>query len=60
MGVAVAPETMPWKGARLEHSKDLDKPIWMKVIKNRMFSELPPSTRTPLSLTSLTMGLTMR
>jgi hypothetical protein len=25
-----------------------------------MFRELPPSTRTRLSLTSLTMGLTMR
>jgi hypothetical protein len=51
---------VPWKGAQLGHNRDLDKPIWSKVFKNRMFRELPPSMRTRLSLTSLTMGLTMR
>jgi hypothetical protein len=49
---------MPWKGARLGHSIALDNPIWSKVFKNRMFRELPPSMRTQLSFTSLTMGLT--
>jgi hypothetical protein len=38
----------------------LGKPIWSNVFKNRMFMELPPSTRTQMSFTSLTMGLTMR
>jgi hypothetical protein len=42
------------------HNRDLDNTIWEKVFKNRMFRELPPSTRTQLSFTSLTMGLTMR
>jgi hypothetical protein len=51
---------MPWNKARLGHSVDLDNPIWSKVFKNRMFREMSPSTRTLLSLTSLTMGLTMR
>jgi hypothetical protein len=51
---------MPGKGDRLGRNKDVDKPIRLKVFKNRMFRELPPSTRTQLSLTSLTMGLTMR
>jgi hypothetical protein len=60
MGVATAPGTMPWKGARLEHSKDLDNPIWSKVFRNIIFRELPPLMRTQLSLTYLTMGQTMR
>jgi hypothetical protein len=55
-GVTVAPGTMPWKGAQLGHRRDLDNPIWLKVLRNRMFKELPPSTRTQSSLTSLTMG----
>jgi hypothetical protein len=59
-GIAAALETMPWKGARLGHSRDLDNPIWLKVFRNRMFKELPPSMRTRLSLTSLMMGQTMR
>jgi hypothetical protein len=59
-GVIAAPGTMPWKRARLGHSKNLDNPIWSKVFRNRMFKELPPSTRTRLSLISLTMGQTMR
>jgi hypothetical protein len=54
------PGTMPWKGTRLGHNRDLDKPIWSKVFKNRMFRELPPSMRTQFSLTPLTMGPTMR
>jgi hypothetical protein len=54
------PGTIPWKGARLGHNRDLDNPIWSKVFKNEMFRELPPSMRTRLRLTSLTMGLTMR
>jgi hypothetical protein len=60
MGVAAAPGTMLWKGARLGHSKDLDNPIWSKVLRNRMFRELPPSMRTRLSLASWTMGQTVR
>jgi hypothetical protein len=60
MGVAVAPGTMPWKGARLGRSIALHNPIWLKVFKNRMFRELPISMRTWLSFTSLMMGLTMR
>jgi hypothetical protein len=60
MGVAAALATMPWIGARLGHNRDLDNPIWSKVFKNRMFRQLPPLTRTRLSLTFLTMGLTMR
>jgi hypothetical protein len=59
-GVTAAPGTMPWKGARLEHSRDLDNPIWLKVFRNRMFKELAPYRRTRLRLTSLTMGQTMR
>jgi hypothetical protein len=56
IGVAAAPGTMPWKGTRLGCSRDLDNPIWSKVFRNIMFKELPPSTRTQLSLTSLMMG----
>jgi hypothetical protein len=41
-------------------SVDLDNPILLKVFKNKIFKELPPSTRTRLSLTSLMMGQTMR
>jgi hypothetical protein len=41
-------------------SIDLDNPIWSKVFRNKMFWVLSPSTRTQLSLTSLTMGQTMR
>jgi hypothetical protein len=37
----------------------MDNLIWSKVFRNRMFRELPPSMRTQLSLTSLTMGQTM-
>jgi hypothetical protein len=51
---------MSWKGAQLGRSRDLDNPIWSKVFKNRIFMELPPSTRTRLRFTSLTMELTMR
>jgi hypothetical protein len=40
-------------------SRALDNPIWSKVFKNRIFRELSTSTRTQLSLISLTMGLTM-
>jgi hypothetical protein len=39
--VAATQGTMPWKGAQLGCSSDLDKPIWSKVLKNRMFRELP-------------------
>jgi hypothetical protein len=60
MGFATTPGTMPWKGARLGCSKDLDNPIWSKFFRNRMFRELPWSTRTQLSLTSMMMGQTMR
>jgi hypothetical protein len=42
------------------HSIDLDNPNWWKVFKNRMFRELPPSIRTRMSFTSLTMRITMR
>jgi hypothetical protein len=42
------------------HNIALDNPIWLKVFKNRIFRELHPSSRTLLSFTSLTMGLTMR
>jgi hypothetical protein len=59
-GVAAAPVTILWKGARVKSSTHLDNPIWLKVFKNRIFRELPPSTRTRLSFTSLTMGLTIR
>jgi hypothetical protein len=41
------------------HSADLGSPIWSNVFKNRMFMELPPSTRNRLSFTSLMIGLTM-
>jgi hypothetical protein len=37
----------------------MESPIWLKVFRSRMFKELPPSTRTWLSLTSLTMGPTI-
>jgi hypothetical protein len=60
MGVTDSPGTIPWKGARLGCSANLYNPIWWKVIKNRIFRELPPSTRTQLSLTSLTMRLTIK
>jgi hypothetical protein len=60
MGVAVVPGTMQWKGARLGHNRDLDRPIRSKVFKNKIFRELSPLMMTQLSLTSLTMGLTMR
>jgi hypothetical protein len=60
MGVTAALGTMPWKGARLEHNRDLDNPIWLKVFRNRMLKEVPPSARTRLILTSFTMGQTMR
>jgi hypothetical protein len=60
MGVAATPGTMPWKGAQLGHNKDLDNPIWSKVFRNIMFKELPPLTRTQLSLIFLMMGQTMR
>jgi hypothetical protein len=59
-GVAAALGTITWKGAQLGRSADLDNPIWSKVFKNKIFRELPPSTRTRLSLTSLMMGLTIR
>jgi hypothetical protein len=39
--VAATQGTMPWKRAQLRCSSDLDKPIWLKVFKNRMFRELP-------------------
>jgi hypothetical protein len=42
------------------HNRALDNPILSKVFKNSIFRELPPSTRTQLSLKSLTIGLTMR
>jgi hypothetical protein len=42
------------------HNIGLDNPIWSNIFKNVMFKELPPSTRTRLSLTSLMMGLMMR
>jgi hypothetical protein len=51
---------MSWNGAQLGCSADLDNPIWTKVFRNRMFKELPPSTRTRLSLYSLMMGPTVR
>jgi hypothetical protein len=57
MGVVATLGTILWKGALLKCSVDLDSPIWSKVFKNRMFRELPPSMRTRLSLTSLSMGL---
>jgi hypothetical protein len=44
----------------MERSADLDSSIWLNVFKNNMFRELSPLTRTQLSLTSLTMGLTIR
>jgi hypothetical protein len=59
-GVTTMPGTMPSKGPRLEHNRDLDKSIRSKVFRNKMFRELPPLMRTQLSLTSLTMGLIMR
>jgi hypothetical protein len=40
------------------HKRDLDIPIWSKVFRKRRLRELPPSTRTQLSLTSFTMGQT--
>jgi hypothetical protein len=52
--------TIPWKGAQLGRSTDMESPIWLKVFKNRMFRELPPSMRTQLSLTSLMMGLRIK
>jgi hypothetical protein len=58
--VVATPGTMPWKGARLGHNKDLDNPIWLRVCMNRMFRELAPSMRTWLSLAFLMMGQTMR
>jgi hypothetical protein len=51
MGVVAAPGTLPWKGAHLICSRDLGNPIWLKVFRNKMFKELPPLTRTRLSLT---------
>jgi hypothetical protein len=36
-GVAATPETVPWKGARLGHNKDLDNPIWSKIFWNKMW-----------------------
>jgi hypothetical protein len=51
--------TFSWKGARLTRSTDLESSIWSKVFKNRMFRELPPSTRFRFSLTSLMMGVTI-
>jgi hypothetical protein len=60
MGVTATLGTILRKGARLGCSVVLDSPIWSKVFKNKMFRELPPSTRTQLSLTSLMMGLTIR
>jgi hypothetical protein len=48
---------IPWKGARLVCRMDLDSPIWSKVFRKRMLSELPPSMSTQLSLTSFTMGI---
>jgi hypothetical protein len=59
-GVVATPGTMPWKGAQLGCRSDLDNPIRSNVFKNRIFRELPPLTRSQLSLASLTMGLTMR
>jgi hypothetical protein len=59
-GATAALGTILWKGARLGHSAHLDNPIWLKVFKNRMFRELPPSIRTRLSLMSLMMELTIR
>jgi hypothetical protein len=58
-GGATAPGTMPWKGAQLGHSRDLGNSIWLNVFRNKMFRGLPPSMRTQLSLTSLTMGVTI-
>jgi hypothetical protein len=60
MGIAAAPGTIPWKGARLVCRMDLDSPIWSKVFRKRMLRELLPSTSTQLSLTSFTMGHTTR
>jgi hypothetical protein len=60
MGIAAAPGTVPWKGARLVRRTDLDNPIWSKVFRKRRLRELPPSTSTQLSLTSFTMGQTTR
>jgi hypothetical protein len=48
------------EGSPTGAQRDLDNPIWLKVIWNRIFKELPPSTRIRLSLTSLMMGQTMR
>jgi hypothetical protein len=48
------------EGARLGSNIDLESPISSKVFKNRMFKRLHPSSRTWLSLMSLTMGLTIR
>jgi hypothetical protein len=59
-GVITALGDMPWKGAWLGCSVDLEIPIWSKVFKNKMFRVLPLLTRTQLSLTSLMMDLTIK
>jgi hypothetical protein len=60
MGVAAVQGTIPWKGARLGCRRNLENPIWSKVFRKRRLRELPPSTSTLLSLTSFTMGQTIR
>jgi hypothetical protein len=58
-GVATAPSTTPWKGALLGCSADLGRPIWSNVFRKMMFRELPLSTSTQLSFTSLIIRLTI-
>jgi hypothetical protein len=35
MGIAAIPRSIPWKGARLGHRRDLDNPIWSKVFRKK-------------------------
>jgi hypothetical protein len=36
MGLAAASRIIPWKGARLMRRRDLDNPIWSKVLKKEV------------------------
>ena len=56
--VADAPGITPWKVEEQGSNSAYENPIWSYVFKNRMLSELPPSTRTRLSATSLMLGVT--
>jgi hypothetical protein len=59
-GFCCCPINYAVEGSPTGRSRDLDNPIKSNVFRNRMFRELPPLTRTRLSLTSFMMGLTIR